>query len=123
MWNPRASVQTAEWQKAALAEIGKRLAGHEEEPAEQVFKNIEVLKGKKAARLPGMMEALTGLLGVDCTHCHVRDQWDKEDKPAKQTTRKHFAMQAQMNKEFFAGQNAITCWTCHRGQPKPEKDN
>lgn len=107
----------------ALAAITKRLAGREDELAEQVFKNIEILKGKKASRLPGMMSALTGLLGVNCTHCHVKDKWDSEEKPAKQTTRRHFEMQAQMNKEFFAGRNAITCWTCHRGQPKPAKAN
>lgn len=110
----------ADWQQVALNEIRKRIAGKEDEPAETVFKNIEVLKGKKASRLPGMMQALTGLLGVDCTYCHVKDQWDKEDKPAKQITRKHFQMQAQMNKEYFNGGNAITCWTCHRGQPKPQ---
>lgn len=109
-----------QWQRTALAEIRKRLAGREKEPAEKVFKNIEVLKGRDASRLPGMMSALTGLLGVDCTYCHIRDQWEKEDKAAKQITRRHFQMQAQMNDEFFAGQNGVTCWTCHRGQPKPE---
>ncbi|MCI0420556.1 MAG: photosynthetic reaction center cytochrome c subunit [Acidobacteria bacterium] len=118
---PAPPTQERTWQQAALAEIQNRLAGREKELAERVFKNIEVLKGKEAARLPGMMVALTGLLGVDCAYCHVRDQWEKEDKPAKQITRQHFQMQARLNKEFFAGQNAITCWTCHRRQPKPEK--
>src|SRR5689334_23017896 len=37
---------------AAIADITKDLAGHEDEPAEKVFKNIEILKGKKASRLP-----------------------------------------------------------------------
>src|SRR5689334_17437345 len=48
----------------AIAEIKKRIAGREDELAENVFKNIEILKGKKASRLPGMMLALTGLIGV-----------------------------------------------------------
>src|SRR5689334_20037596 len=48
-------------QKQALAGLRERLAGHEDEPAEKFFKNIEILKGKKASRLPGMMSALTGL--------------------------------------------------------------
>jgi hypothetical protein len=42
---------------ANLAEIRKQIAGHEEEMAEKVFKNIELLKGRPASRLPGMMEA------------------------------------------------------------------
>ena len=107
-------------QAQKLAEIKARIAGREQEPAEQVFKNIEVLKGKPAGRLPGMMAALTGLLGVDCAHCHVVDRWELEDKPAKQVARQHFAMQARLLAEQFGGENRVTCWTCHRGQPKPE---
>jgi hypothetical protein len=103
-----------------LAEIRKRIAGREKEPADQVFKNIELLKGRPAERLPGMMEALTGLVGVECTFCHNPDRWDSEEKPQKVAARRHFAMQAQLNKEQFGGENKITCWTCHRGQPKPE---
>jgi hypothetical protein len=45
-------------------------AGKENLPAEEVFKNIEILKGKPASRLPGMMTALNGLLGVKCAYCH-----------------------------------------------------
>src|SRR5205085_11616189 len=70
-------------QERALAEVQKRLAGHEDEPAEKVFANIQILKGKKASRLPGMMSALTGLLGVDCSHCHVPGKWASEEKAAK----------------------------------------
>jgi hypothetical protein len=104
---------------AAIAEIKKRIAGHEDEPAEKVFKNIEILKGKNASRLPGMMLALTGLLGVNCTYCHVRDQWDREEKPAKQTARKMFLMIGTINDQFFDRQNKVSCWTCHRGNPHP----
>jgi hypothetical protein len=102
-----------------LAEIKKRIAGREDEPAEKVFKNIEILKGKKASRLPGMMSALTGLLGVNCTHCHVKDKWDSEEKPTKQTARKMFRMIGAINDDYFEGQNKVSCWTCHRGSPNP----
>jgi Photosynthetic reaction centre cytochrome C subunit len=106
-------------QEKALAEVKLKIAGHEDEPAEQVFKNIEILKGKKASRLPGMMSALTGLLGVDCTYCHVKDQWASEEKPTKQTARKMFRMIGTINKDNFEGRNAVSCWTCHRGSPHP----
>jgi hypothetical protein len=39
--------------------------------AEDVFKNIQTFKGKPAARVIPAMDALTGLLGVQCTYCHV----------------------------------------------------
>jgi len=103
----------------AIAVIKKRIVGREDEPAEKVFKNIEILKGKKASRLPGMMSALTGLLGVNCTYCHVKGQWDSEEKPTKQTARKMFLMIGGINKDYFEGKNAVSCWTCHRGNPHP----
>jgi hypothetical protein len=112
------AVNSAE-RDAAIAEIKKRIAGREDEPAEKVFKNIEILKGKKASRLPGMMAALTGLLGVNCSYCHVTDKWDSDEKPTKQTARKMFRMIGAINDDFFEGQNKVSCWTCHRGNPHP----
>jgi hypothetical protein len=106
-------------QTQAIAELKRHLAGHEDEPAEKFFRNIDILKGKKASRLPGLMSALTGLLGVDCSYCHVKNEWDREDKPAKQTARKMFRMIEVINKDNFEGKNAVSCWTCHRGNPHP----
>jgi photosynthetic reaction center cytochrome c subunit len=87
--------------------------------AEDVFRNIQTFRGKPAARVIPAMDALTGLLGVECTYCHVAREWDKDDKPAKQTARKMFEMTGYLNDSHFAGQNRISCWTCHRGHPKP----
>ena len=95
-------------------------AGKENLPAEEVFKNIEILKGKPASRLPGMMTALNGLLGVKCSYCHDVNAWEKE-VPAKVTSRCMFAMIRDTNGKYFGGTNPnpITCWTCHRGAAKP----
>jgi hypothetical protein len=103
-----------------LEEVRKMIAGRENEPAEKVFKNIELLRGKPASRLPGMMSALTGLIGVECSFCHVEGKWESEEKPGKKIARQHFAMQAALNDQQFNGENKVTCWTCHRGKPKPE---
>lgn len=111
--------QSNQDKEQALAEVKKIIAGREDEPAERVFKNIETLKGKKASRLPGMMSALTGLLGVDCAHCHTPREWEKET-PAKQTARKHFDMLKVVNDQLEIQTNGVTCWTCHRGKPQPE---
>ncbi len=93
--------------------------GKENLPAEQVFKSIEILKGKPASRLPGMMKALNGLLGVECTHCHLADAWEKEEPEAKQTARRMFKMIGNVSQNYFEGKNEVTCWTCHHGGPKP----
>jgi photosynthetic reaction center cytochrome c subunit len=89
----------------------------EEKPAEQVYKNIQILKGMPASRLMPAMYRLTQSLGVDCAHCHVPDALDKDDKPAKQTARKMFEMVRTINATLST--NRVTCYTCHRGQPQP----
>jgi len=72
-----------------------------------------------AGRLPGMMSALTGLLGARCSTCHVAGNFASDELAAKQTARRHFAMQAMLNRDYFADRNAITCLTCHHGHLQP----
>ena len=114
-----AAADAAARQKELLDHVRERIKGRETEPAEAVFRNIELLRGKPASRLPGMMAALTGLLGVTCATCHVPGRFESEDLAPKRTARLHFKMQAALNQEYFGGANAISCWTCHRGAPKP----
>jgi hypothetical protein len=93
--------------------------GKESLPAEQVFHNIQILKGKPASRLPGMMKSLNNLLGVQCTYCHVAGEWEKEDLEPKRTARRMFNMVGDVSDKYFSGRNEVTCWTCHHGSPKP----
>src|SRR5579884_3094681 len=51
--------------------------------AEDVFKNIEIFKGKPATTVLIAMNAIRGNLGVSCTYCHTQYEWEKNDKPAK----------------------------------------
>jgi hypothetical protein len=64
--------------------------------AEQVYKNIQALKGVPAPRLRPVMLNLTQWLGVQCAHCHVLDgnqfQFEKDDKAAKTMAREMFRM-------------------------------
>lgn len=114
-------------QALALENLRKGIAGQENKPAEEVFKNIQMLKGMPAGRLLRVMEmGFARSLGVNCTHCHVADAWEKEDKPTKQITREMSAMVTVINNEQLKkiknlkGPNSIVnCTTCHRGQTKP----
>jgi hypothetical protein len=87
--------------------------------AEQQFKNIKVLTGTPANQLNLAMHGISGALGVDCVHCHVWEQFDKDVKPAKQVARRMITMVRQMNETYFDGQQVITCYTCHRGSTRP----
>jgi hypothetical protein len=111
---------TTQTDKEALAAIRQLIGDRGAEPAEKVFQHIEVLKGKQASRLPGMMSALTGLLGVNCSYCHVPGRWESEEKKPKQITREQFDMLKTINDRYFRGEQKVNCWTCHRGHPIPQ---
>jgi hypothetical protein len=114
-------------QAQALADLRKAIAGLEDKPAPEVFKNIQMFKAMPAGRLLRVMElGYAKSLGVDCTHCHVAGQWEKEDKPTKQIARDMAAMVANINNEQLkkiknlkSADAVINCTTCHRGQVKP----
>lgn len=107
---------------AFVAAIEKQIAGQETKPAEEIFKNIQLLKGMPAGRVLRVMQAaFSASLGVDCTHCHTADQWEKDDKEAKQTARKMWTFMAKVNQDLkqAIGKGTVNCTTCHRGQVKP----
>jgi hypothetical protein len=114
-------------QDKALAELRKSIAGQENKPAAQVFKNIQLMKEMPAGRLLRVMEmGYSRSLGVKCTHCHVAGQWEKDDKPTKQIARDMMTMVAAINNEQLkkiknlkSQPPVINCTTCHRGEIKP----
>ena len=116
-------------QAAAIAKIREQIKGREQEPAEKVFKNIQMpnLKPIPAARLLAVMEiGYARSLGVNCTHCHVPEKWESDEKPQKQIARDMSAMVAKINgeslkaiKNLKSETPTINCTTCHRGQIKP----
>jgi hypothetical protein len=114
-------------QSQKLADLMKQIAGKENQPAEQVFKNIQMFKGVPAARLLRIMElGYSRSLGVNCAHCHVVDQWDKDDKPTKPIAREMAKMVQTINNDLLKNiknlkspNPIVNCTTCHRGQTKP----
>ena len=85
--------------------------------AEQVYKNIRVLNGLPASELDGVMEFMSASLGVGCSHCHS-ESWESDSKSTKHGTRRMILMTREINKGNFSSNPAITCYTCHNGQPR-----
>jgi hypothetical protein len=119
---------TPEFNQAdAIAKLKEQIKGKEQEPAEKVFKNIQSMKGVPAARLLAIMEfGYARSLGVSCTHCHVAEKWEAEDKNTKQIAREMSAMVGKINGELLKNIKnlksptpTVNCTTCHRGQVKP----
>jgi hypothetical protein len=114
-------------QAAAIAKLREQIKSRENEPAEKVFKNTQILKQMPAGRLLSVMEmGFSRSLGVNCTHCHVPDKWESEDKAQKQIAREMWTMMGTINtqllkniKNLKSETPAINCTTCHRGQVKP----
>src|SRR4030081_3962751 len=86
---------------------------------EQVYKNIQVLKGVPADQLIPAMQFITASLGVQCDFCHLENAFEKDDKETKQTARKMMRMMFAINKDNFDGHREVTCYSCHRGAKKP----
>ncbi|HJQ68227.1 MAG TPA: photosynthetic reaction center cytochrome c subunit family protein [Blastocatellia bacterium] len=103
--------------RSTTASFDRQTAPPQDKTAEQVYKNIQVLNGVPAAGLMRGMNFFTKSLGVDCTHCHVPNEFEKDDKPAKLTARKMYRMSQLVRKELNVGK--VTCYTCHRGHVQP----
>ena len=93
--------------------------------AEQVFKNVKVLKGIPVGEFMDTMGFFAASLGLNCVYCHVEESmenWDKfaEDVPRKETARAMILMVNAINKGSFGGRRALTCYSCHRGAEHPK---
>jgi hypothetical protein len=124
---PTPPVSTGFDQKAAVAKLRDQIKGRENEPSDKVYKNIQTLKTIPAGRLLAIMEfGYARSLGVDCTHCHIPDKWESEEKTQKQTARDMLAMMGKINgdllksiKNLKSETPTVNCTTCHRGEVKP----
>jgi photosynthetic reaction center cytochrome c subunit len=91
--------------------------------SDQVFKNIQVLKGIPVDDFLGTMGIMAAALQFDCSDCHVAAGTEKvdwaADTPRKQMARIMVTMVATINKNNFGGRQLVTCWTCHRNRDKP----
>ena len=115
--------------QAPAQEQEKLAARDDTRPAEQVYKNVQMLKGMPADQFIRTMKGFTNALGVRCEFCHVTapgseipgfGAFSKDDLEAKRTARKMILMVGDIREKYFADKEAPTCWTCHRGSKQPE---
>ena len=106
------------------------------EPAGE-FKNLQVLpQNITPDSLDRIMDGFNAGLGVNCAFCHTENkgtkqlETEKDTKPEKEITRNMMRMTMHINKNYFQFNEevnakqiqAVTCYTCHKGQPIPEKE-
>jgi hypothetical protein len=91
--------------------------------SDQIFKNVQVLKGIPVDDFMGTMGLMSAAVGYDCSECHLgagteRVNW-AADNGKKIIARKMVTMVAAINRENFQGRQVVTCWSCHHGRDKP----
>ena len=74
-----------------------------------------------AKDVPEVMKQFNDALGVECTHCHVQDQWKDASKPGFATARNMWRMVQALNADQLSNTKGVRCATCHAGQVKPSR--
>jgi photosynthetic reaction center cytochrome c subunit len=115
--------QTVQQAQALAQKIAQQTA---QKPlmAEEVFKNVQILKGIPVNQFMETMGFFAASLGLNCVYCHVPESlenWDRfaDDVPRKRMARSMMLMVDDINKTKFGGRRALTCYSCHRGAQAP----
>jgi outer membrane lipoprotein-sorting protein len=106
------------------AGIAKGQTAAQEKPlmADDVFKNIQVLRGLTVDQFMETMGFIAAALSMNCSECHHTGSAEKyaDDTPMKQTARKMILMVNALNKSSFGGKRMVTCYSCHRSDARPK---
>jgi hypothetical protein len=108
----------------AAAGVYAQAGGDERPPmAEDVFRNVQVLRGIPVNDFMGTMGLFSAALGMSCEDCHRAGDasWEAyaADNPRKQMARAMIVMMNAINQTHFGGRQAVTCFACHRGADRP----
>ncbi len=105
-------------------------------PSQTKFINLKILpKNISEKELDKVMDGFNISLGVDCNYCHAKKttvdelNFASDKKTEKEIARKMMLMTTNINKKYFdfnkqkSNIQAVTCYTCHRGNPIPAIDS
>ncbi|MDA1184827.1 MAG: photosynthetic reaction center cytochrome c subunit family protein [Acidobacteria bacterium] len=92
--------------------------------AEEVYLDVQVLKGIPVDTFNDTMGMFASALLLDCVGCHVQEiNFDTAafatPTPRIQRARQMVIMMNAMNQTYFGGEQRITCFTCHNGDYQP----
>lgn len=111
-----------------VAQVMAKIAGRENQPAEQVFTNVQVLKGITAGALVEKMDKEYSVaMSWNCTNCHrLAPQGNFASDTSVDKKRARFMQQmvndinhSELPKLYPANTPSISCGTCHRGYNTP----
>jgi photosynthetic reaction center cytochrome c subunit len=89
---------------------------------------VKVLTGLTVPEFEAEMQLMTQALGLSCGSCHARGNFASDANPRKLAARRMLELTKAINAQFFPdykpldGESRlgrVTCFTCHRGDPRP----
>ena len=101
--------------------------GQAPQMAEQVFKDIQVLKGITVDEFMDTMGMFAAATTKDCTGCHAPEVLSSSrdafaiSTPMIQRARQMTVMMNTINRNFFGNQKRVTCYTCHSADNFPQR--
>jgi hypothetical protein len=108
-----------------VSAAGQAAPGQKPLMSEDVFKNVQILRGIPVDEFMDTMGMFASSLGFDCVSCHDPGISTNRDlfavaTPAVQRARQMIVMMNTLNSTNFGGEQRVTCFTCHRGSYGPE---
>lgn len=93
--------------------------------AEDVFKDIRLLKGIPVDEFMDTMGFFSASTNLNCVDCHGAasgGDWAHyaDETPMKATARRMILLMQRIDRENFGGAPVVTCYTCHRGDMRAE---
>ena len=93
------------WAIDAAALVFEAAGGFGQEPAAQEaegpYRNVQIFGELPPERLRFVMQVYSNILGTNCEHCHVREEWHLDDKPTKETARAMIRMVFSSSQTHF----------------------
>lgn len=109
---------------AAPSAHGQSAPQEKPQMAEDVFKNVQLLRGIPVNEFLETMGFFSASLNMNCVDCHAEEAAGDfaryaDDTEKKQITRKMILMMRGINQSYFGGKRVVTCYSCHRNGNTP----
>jgi photosynthetic reaction center cytochrome c subunit len=93
--------------------------------ARDVYKNVKVLGDLDVGNFTRLMAAMTQWVSPEqgCNYCHKEGNFEDESLYTKHVARRMLQMTQTVNSKWqtHVGATGVTCYTCHRGMPVPQR--
>lgn len=93
--------------------------------AGEAFQNVQVLNDLSVGQFTRLMTAITAWVSPEqgCAYCHNLQDLSSDEVYTKEVARTMIEMTRDTNRDWqvHVGDTGVTCYTCHRGRPVPEK--